>query len=255
MNPLPGWSGGGRPMRKTLLAAAAVGLTAAGCFAPFRWAEAPDAAPVEPAADHGDGALTRAAACLDRGEESAAVPHLREYVRANPSAHLTRAHLAELLYRHGEPAAARTEFEQFLAAAPPAGPAHAHRAHCHARLVSLAEDAGDAAAEHYHRGVGLLLLVEKWDADPARRDDVRAEQTCAQAAAALRAAGEDRPPDARVNLYLARAYARLGQSGPAETARRQARAGLPDPRLTAAERAELEAGDQLTRARQEAVGR
>ncbi len=250
MNPLPGWSGGGRSMRKTLLAAAAVGLTAVGCFAPFRWVEVPDAAP---AGDYGDGALTRAAACLDRGDEPGAVLHLREYVRANPSAHMTRAHLAELLYRHGEPAAARAEFERFLAAAPPAGPAHAHRPHCHARLVSLAEAAGDSAAEHYHRGVGLLLLVEKWDADPARRDEVRAEQTCAQAAAALRTAGDDQPPDARVNLYLARAYARLGQPAAAAAARRQARAGLPDPRLTAAERAELD--DFQSRAREEAAAR
>ena len=232
------------------LALAALGVTvaAAGCFAPFSWPadRAPTGVPpapvITPPAAGGDAALGRAADCLDGGDEIGAVPHLREYVAANPDAGLTRAHLAELLFKHGDPAGAKAEFERVLADAPEAGPIARHRAHCHTRLMALAETAGDAFAEHLHRGVGLLLLVEKWDADPATADAVLAEQTCAKAVSALRTARDERPADARVNLYLSVAYARLGQPGAAAEALRHARTGLPDDRLTAAERARVLAG-------------
>jgi hypothetical protein len=101
--------------------------------------------------------------------------------------------------------------------------------------MEIAEATGDPYREHLHKGIGLYLLAAKWDADPARRDPVAGEQALAKAVAALRTAREDRPTDPRANLYLAAALDKLGQTAAARSARRAARAGLPDPSLTPAE--------------------
>ena len=224
---------------RVVLLAAGLALATAGCFSPFSWPSDRLPPPADPAPNAGEAALGRAADCLGRGDEVGAVPHLREYVAANPDAGLTRAHLAELLAKHGDAAGARIEFERVLLEAPTTGPIARHRAHCHTRLMALAEAAGDDFGEHLHRGIGLMLLVEKWDADSATADEVVAEQTCAKAIRALLVARADHPTDARVNLYLATAYERLGQPGAAAMALTLARAGLPDSRLTAAERARV----------------
>jgi tetratricopeptide (TPR) repeat protein len=207
---------------------------AVGCLAPFPDLDRPPA----PAED----ALTRAADCLDRGDEAAALPHLRAHLDAHPDALMIRAHLAELLLKQGNAAEARGQFEHFVAAAQRAtGPANAHLIHCHARLMTIAEQSGDAYHESLHRGIGLVLLVQRWDADPDRRDEVAAEQALAKAAAALRAAAAERPGDPRAHLYLAEAYVRLGQPSAARAARRAARAGLPDPAVTPDERERITA--------------
>ena len=205
----------------------------AGCVAP------PDE-PIAAKADAGD-ALTRAAECLDRGDDAGAVPHLRAYVTANPDAVMVRAHLAELLYRAGKHAEARGQFERSVADCQLAtGPAKGHLVHCHTRLMAIAEATADPFHEQLHRGVGLVRLVERWDADPDRRDEVAAEQALAKAVAALRAARDVRPADPRANLYLGDALARLGQPSAARAAYRAARAGLPDPAVTPAERERIE---------------
>jgi tetratricopeptide (TPR) repeat protein len=194
-----------------------------------------------------DDALTQAAECLERGDESAAVPHLRVYVKAHPDAIMVRAHLAELLFRAGRHAEARGQYDRTVADAQRAtGPAKGHLVHCHTRLMAIAEATDDAFHEQLHRGIGLVLLVERWDADPERRDQVVAEQTLAKAVAALRAAKDARPTDPRANLYLGDALARLGQASAARAAYRAARAGLPDPEVTPAERERIErVGDSL----------
>lgn len=210
----------------------------AGCVAPD--ARPPDE-PVAAKADAGD-ALTRAAECLDRGDDAGAVPHLRTYVREHPDAVMVRAHLAELLFRAGKHAEARGQYERTVADAQlSTGPAKGHLVHCHTRLMAIAEATDDAFHEQLHRGVGLVLLVERWDADPGRRDEVAAEQTLAKAVAALRSAKGERPADPRANLYLGDALARLGQASAARAAYRAARAGLPDPEVTPAERERIEA--------------
>ena len=208
---------------------------AVGCLAPFPDLERPPA----PAED----ALTRAADCLDRGDEAGALPHLRAHLDAHPDALMIRAHLAELLLKHGNTAEARGHFEHFVADAQRAtGPANAHLIHCHARLMAIAEESGDAYRESLHRGIGLVLLVRKWDADPDRRDETAAEQTLSKAAAALRTAAAERPGDPRAHLYLSEAYGRLGQPSAARAALRAARAGLPDPAVTPDERQRIAGG-------------
>jgi tetratricopeptide (TPR) repeat protein len=227
-------------MRRVLVG---VALTAvAGCLAPFSWPEdrrVVEAAKVDPIPvtepvvekDH----LALAAEQLDRGDDAAALPHLKAHVKAHPDAVMIRAYLAELHLKLGNPTASRTEFERVIAAAQgaPPGPARRHLVHCHTRLMEIAQADDDAFAEHLHRGIGLLLLVRQWDYDPERRDDVASEQTLSKAAAALRKARDERPGDARANLYLADVYERLGSPSAARAARRGARAALPDASLTA----------------------
>ena len=214
----------------------------AGCVAPG--ARPPDEPITAKPTDAGD-ALTRAAECLDRGDDTGAVPHLRAYVKAHPDAVMVRAHLAELLFRAGKHAEARGQFERSVADAQlGSGPARGHLVHCHTRLMAIAEATDDAFHEHLHRGIGLVLLVNRWDADPDRQDEVVAEQTLAKAVAALRAARDERPADPRANLYLGEALDRLGQASAARAAYRAARAGLPDPEVTPAERERIESWDR-----------
>jgi cytochrome c-type biogenesis protein CcmH/NrfG len=205
-------------------------------FAPFsRTDDHPAESQLPVAAAPADDSLAKAAELLDRGDETAALPHLRAHVRAHPEAVVIRAHLAELLFRAGQSDEARGHFERYVADAQRlAGPAHERLVHCHTRLMTIAEDTNDAYGEHLHRGIGLVLLVKRWDTE--RPDEVAAEQTLAKAASALRAAIAERPGDARAHLYLAEAYRRLGQPTAAQSALRMAKARLPDPAVTEAER-------------------
>ena len=209
-------------------------VCAAGCLVP----RLPAAAPPDPPAAGGpadeglaaaaaDG-LSRAADCLDRGDRAGAAAHLAAHAKAHPDQVMVRAYLAELLFQLKRPAEAAGEFERFVAAAQPmTGPPHKHLVHCHTRLMAIAGADGDVFREHLHRGIGLLLLVKEWDADPARRDGDMAAETLKKAADALREAKAERPTDARANLYLAEVYLRLGQPGAARSAARAARAGVP----------------------------
>lgn len=188
-------------------------------------------------------ALGRAAECLERGDDRGALPYLRAHVQANPGAVMIRAHLAEVLYRLGKPDEARVQFERVIADTQPlTGGARKHLVHCHTRIMELAQAAHDVYAENLNRGIGLILLVKRWDAEPGRRDEVAAERTLAKALAALRAAHDERPGDARANLYLADALGRLGQVSAARAALHAAKAALPDAGVTEQELERIEMG-------------
>ena len=225
----------------TLRAVPLAALIAGGCIAAPKWpGPEPVTATVTP--DPADAALDRAADCFANNNEAGAVPHLSNYLRHHPAALPTRFQLAEVLYRTGDADRAEAEYDRVLSATPETGPMAARRPQCHARLAAMAEARGDDFAEQLHRGAGLLRLVEKWDADPARRDDVAAEPVLSQALTALNAARELRPRDARANLYASKVLDRLGQAAPAERLRRIARDGLPDPAVNDAERDQILAG-------------
>jgi tetratricopeptide (TPR) repeat protein len=201
------------------------------------------AAADEPVAAVTVDSLTRAAECLDRGDNAGALPHLRAHVRAHPGAVMIRAHLAEVLYRLGKADEARTQFERVVADAQPlSGGARKLLVHWHTRIMEIAQAANDDYAENLNRGIGLVLLVRRWDAEPGRRDEAAAERTLVKALAALRAAREARPDDARANLYIADALERLGQVSAARAARHAARAALPDASVTDTERERMETG-------------
>jgi len=224
--------------RYSIVLAGVLGLAA--WFAPLSWTDDRKAAeprPIPVAAPLPVDSLTLAAECLDRGDDAGAVPHLKEHVRAHPDALVLRLHLAEVLRKIGRTDEARSQFERFVSDAQTAdGPAATKLVHAHTRLMELADD---EYGEHLHRGIGLVLLVRKWTADPERRDAVASEQTLAKAAKALKVAIELRPRDPRANLYLAEAFEGLGQPSAARTAIRTARAGMPDAAVTDAERERL----------------
>jgi hypothetical protein len=189
------------------------------------------AAPVE--AD--DDPLTLAAECLQRGEKAAAATHLEAHVSRHPDQPMFRAHLAELLWKLDRPREARPHFERFVADAQDGvGPVRGHLVHCHTRLMDIARDDGDRGAEAFHRGAGLLRLVEQPGADEV---ESREEVLC-QAVKALAEARDLRPGDARPLAYLALAHEKAGNPRAAAAARAAARnASLAG--LTAAERRQL----------------
>jgi predicted Zn-dependent protease len=189
-------------------------------------------------ADH----LAKAAACIDRGDETAAVPHLSAHVTAQPDAVMIRAYLAELLLKLGRLDESRRHFERYTHdAAGMSGQPGQHLVHCHTRLMEIAGKQDDTFRESLHRGIGLVLLVRQWDAEPS---DTTAEDvttpTLAKAAAALREARAARPTDPRPLVYLAEVYARQGQPSAARSAARRAASLLPDAGLTDAERTHIE---------------
>lgn len=191
------------------------------------------AAPPAAEVDH----LARAAACVERGDETAAVPHLEAHLTTRPDAVMIRAYLAELLLRTGKPAAAREQFEHFTRqASGQSGEAGRHLVHAHTRLMEIATDANDPFAQHLHRGIALVLLVKRWDGEPPADHGELAEATLAQAGRELRQAERRRPSDPRANVYLAEVYERLGQPTAARVAARRALAVLPDAGLADAER-------------------
>jgi len=221
------------------LAACACGLLLVGC-ANTREERLPPAvepevliaraAPPAVDVDH----LARAAACVERGDEPAAVPHLEAHLAARPDAVMIRAYLAELLLRTGKPADARAEFERFTRqACGMTGEAGRHLVHAHTRLMEIAEAANDPFAEHLHRGIALVLMVRQWEGEPPTDHGELTEATLAKAARELRLAERREPTDPRPSVYLAEVYDRLGQPTAARTAARRVK--RPDAGLTGAE--------------------
>ena len=211
-----------------LLLSGACGLT--GCFAPFTRPEDRASASAVAAAVSvpDDEALMQAAEALERGDEATAAARMGEYVAANPTATMPRAHLAELLDRQGRGAEARRHYERVVAEAQPAtGAPRRHLVRCHTRLAALAEAAGDDYGAALNRGVGLLLIAERDAAD---------EATLAKALDALQGAADERPDSARAHAYLARTLRALGQPAAAARATQRARDNLPDATLTPTER-------------------
>src|SRR5262245_40778389 len=120
--------------------------------------EAPTAAAQAQAVNH----LGLAATCLEKGDEAGALPHLAQYLMANPDHLVGRAHYAELLLRLHHDAEARCEFERFASDCPGRTAAHQKQLiHCHSRLMEIAEAGNKDYEEHLHRGIGLYLLARQ----------------------------------------------------------------------------------------------
>ncbi|HEY2784770.1 MAG TPA: tetratricopeptide repeat protein [Fimbriiglobus sp.] len=197
---------------------------AAGCLAPVPIPDRPD----QPTEGETPDSLALAAACLNRGDDATAATHLTDYVNHHPDEYMTRAMLAEILYRTNRYPEAREEFERVVTDAPPAtGKLRERLIHCHTRLMQIAESSDDPFGEHLHRGIAMILLVQQWDADPVRRDEQAAEATLGKAVKALKEAQADRPTDPRVHLYLSDAYRRFGVASAERAARSSARNAAP----------------------------
>jgi tetratricopeptide (TPR) repeat protein len=177
--------------------------------------------------------LAIAAACIERGEETAAVAHLTRYLRAFPDQPRIRAALAELLWRRDRFADARVQYERLLRDAHDLDPDR--RIHAHTRLMAIADRTADPYGEHLHRGIGLYLLARQ----TAPADVAGAEALFCKAAGELTLAGRERPTEARPDWYLYLVWSALAQSRPARQCLSRAAAREPFADLTPAERCEL----------------
>jgi predicted Zn-dependent protease len=195
------------------------------------------AAAAEPLAD--TDPLTLAAECLERGDSAAAAIHLEAYVRRHPEQLMFRAQLAEMLLRVGRDDDAKVHYERFAADAEAAtGAPRTRLVDAHTRLMEIAQRADDRFAEVFHRGVGLLLLVQEQDRSPDRDADFCEEMLC-KALRALAEAKELRPADPRVRVYLAEVYDRTGNPRGADAERAAAKGGFVPGLLTPTERKRL----------------
>jgi tetratricopeptide (TPR) repeat protein len=190
-------------------------------------------APTDDETDH----LEHAANKLKLGDDAAAIKHLQAHIQASPDAVMVRAYLAELFYKSGDARNARTQFARFVQDADRLGgtAAKQHRVHAHTRLMELAQELNDPAAEARHRGVGLVLLAEPWE-----RDTTEWETTMSQAVVVLRQATELQPDDAVAWYYLAVAQERMGQPAAAEASARRVLRLLPHAAISADRQLQLE---------------
>lgn len=187
--------------------------------------------------DPADDPLTRFSESLKGGDKTAAAGHLEIYVRQNPDQSMFRLQLAELLLQIKRDAKARAHYEQFVSSAQ-TGPEAVRKylVHAHTRLMEIAQRTEDPFAELFHRGVGLLILVQEQDKNPDRDDGFCEEMLC-KSLRALNEAREQKPGDQRVRVYLAEVYERMGNRRASSNERGAALNGVVPGELTSGERA------------------
>lgn len=163
------------------------------------------ATPLQLAGPAGSAELTRAAACIERGDAETAIAIISRYVRENPGQFTVRAYLAELYWRTNHWPEAHLEFNRFIADAQAAGADPARLVHGHTRLMAIAEKTGDRSSEHLHRGIGLYWLARR------ETDRATAESLLCKAAGVLALVERNRPDDARPKWYLHQVWTALDQ--------------------------------------------
>lgn len=174
---------------------------------------------------------------LSRGDKLSAANHLEEYVRLHPEQIMFRFQLAELLIQSKSDARAKIHFEQFVAGAQTAPESvRKYLVHAHTRLMEIAQRSDDSFTEMFHRGVGLLILVQEQDRN-STRDDTFCEEMLCKSMKALTNAKDQKPSDPRVHVYLAEVYERMSNRRASGNERSAARNGVIPGELTAAERA------------------
>jgi len=184
-----------------------------------------------------DDPLTLVAEAMDRGDKAQAANHLETYVRRHPDQAMFRLQLAELLVQVDQDARAKLHFERFAnEVQAKSGPARDYVVHAHTRLMEIGQRTNDPFAEAFHRGVGLLILLQEQDRSPNRDGEFCEEMLC-KALRALNEARELNPQDPRVRVYLAEIYERMGNKRGAATEREAARNRLIPDQLTPGERA------------------
>jgi predicted Zn-dependent protease len=190
--------------------------------------------PSAPPEQEPDDPLTLAARCIGRDDLRGATAHLGAYVRAHPDQPLYRFQLAELYVRSDRPANAKFHYEEFTKSAQDAPALRPQRVTAHTRLMEMAQRCGDRFGELFHRGVGLLLVVEQMDA-LQDRDATFCEEMLCKSLRALSDAKELKPGDPRVRAHLADVYDRTGNPHAARAERAAARATATPGELTPAE--------------------
>jgi hypothetical protein len=184
--------------------------------------------------------LSLAAAYAAQGNDELSVVHMGRYVRQQPDHLLARLHYADLLLRLRQPAAARVQYERFLADVQDNEElADEHLVHCYSRLMEICEAAADEYGEHLNRGLGLYHIARQRAAlgDPA--GELPVEALLFRAAGELMAARKLRPDEARPCWYLHQVWWRLGQRQPASRWLKSAAEAAPFSSLTPAEQRDL----------------
>jgi tetratricopeptide (TPR) repeat protein len=181
--------------------------------------------------------LSLAAAYADRGQENLALVHLDRYVHMQPQHLVARLHYADMLLRAQQPAAARIQYERFIAEVQEHETlAEEHVVHCHSQLMEICAATGDEYAEHLNRGIGLYHLACQRAALPDPNGELSVEGLLFRAAAELMTARQHRPDEARPCWYLHEVWARLGQKQPAARWLRNAEGAALLSELTPAEK-------------------
>lgn len=207
----------------------------------------PDAALAAPREPQGAATndLSRAAACLASGDAERACSHLRQFVADHPDHSSARFFLAEMLFQHGQHAAACEHFERTIAACQDEAARDVpHLLHCHGRLVAAAEALNDEYEMHLQRGIGLMLTAQLRAAIGEPKGELPVEALLFRAAASLAAAHRLRPDQARPCWYSHAVWHQLAQTQMAELWLLKARAAAPFSYLTAAEQRGLQLADQ-----------
>ncbi len=167
--------------------------------------------------------LEFAANALERGDDASAIAHLKAHLDDQPEDAFTRLQLAEREFRSERLNDAQSSFEHFVAQAQLVdGPIRNSLLHAHTRLMLIAQQLDDEYSEQLHRGIGLWVLVQQWDHNPARRDESHSNETLQKAARALRLACNRKSDCCRPNFYLALVYERMGQLSPSRTSLKKA---------------------------------
>jgi hypothetical protein len=102
--------------------------------------------------------------------------------------------------------------------------------------MEIAQRTKDPFGELFHRGVGLLILVQEQDSNP-NRDGGFCEEMLCKSLRALNEAREQKPGDKRVCVYLAEVYDRMGNRRASKIERGAARNGVIPGELTSGEQA------------------
>jgi hypothetical protein len=191
----------------------------------------------DPKDDQTDDPLTQFSESLKSGDQIAAARYLELYVRRHPDQTMFRLQLAELQIQTKSDNKARAQFEQFVSSAQ-TGPEAVRKylVHAHTRLMEIAKRTNDPFSEQFHRGVGLLILVQEQDNSPDRDDGFCEEMLC-KSLRALNEAREQKPSDQRVRVYLAEVYDRMGNRRAGKNERGAVRNGVVPGELTPGEQA------------------
>ena len=184
--------------------------------------------------------LSLAAAYADLGNDELAVAHMDRYVRQQPDHVVARLHYADMLLRLRQPAAARVQYERFVADVQDIEElADEYLVHCHSRLMEICEAAADEYGERLNRGLGLYHLARQRAAVGEPDGELPVEGLLFRAAGELMAARKLRPDEARPCWYLHLIWARLGQRQPASRWLRTAADAAAFFPLTPAEQRDL----------------
>jgi hypothetical protein len=167
-----------------------------------------------------DDYLVLAATCIEKGDSSTAVEHLKRHVAAHPDQIMIRAYLAEILFKLKRLPDAHRHFEQFVFDAEDStGPPRKHIVHCHTRLMEISRERKDDYGEHLYRGIGFVLLARQLDSTlAAEAEPGFRERLLCKASVELTKANKLRPEEPRPSWYLYEVWTKLDQPRSAEKA-------------------------------------